>query len=116
MKVNAVDWEESFAPRYSPKQLLEMGIFGGKYFNDIRGEFPKDWFENARMVKVGEERDGKLNYYGVISSQDLGEWRKKGWLMSDDHGWMQWYFHYYQGRRLAEDIIQIKRWRSVVAR
>ncbi|MGL5315593.1 MAG: hypothetical protein ACRC92_20230 [Peptostreptococcaceae bacterium] len=117
MKVNGQNWNEEFAPRYTPKELLEMGVFGGKYFNDIKDKFPKEWFENAKMVKPGSPSDINLNYFKVKSSLKLSDWKKKDWILTDDHGWMQWYFNYYLGRRIPdEDIIQIKRWKNVITR
>lgn len=117
MEINGVSWDENFAPRYTPKEMLEMGIFGGKYFNDIKKDFPSEWFENAKMVKLGDPSDITLNYFKVISSQKLSQWQEKKWIMTDDHGWVQWYFNYYLGRRLpGEDEIQIQRWKSVIAR
>ncbi len=38
---------------YSPKKILEMGVFGGSYFGlkiKIK-EYPKSWFKNARLSK-----------------------------------------------------------------
>jgi len=100
-----------FEPRFTPKEMLEMGVFEGKYCNDCRPELPDDWFENARISDVA---DSSLNYFGVKSRQSLAHWREKGWIVGPDpRGWFQWYCRYYLGRRLPEiDARQIKRWRS----
>lgn len=102
---------EGFTPRFTPKEMLALGVFEGKYCNDCRGEFPEDWFTKAR---IGEEADAKLNHFGVKSRKPLSHWRKKGWILwPDPRGWFQWYCRYYLGRRLPEiDAIQVKRWRS----
>jgi hypothetical protein len=101
----------NFQPCYSPKEMLEMGVFEGKYCTDCRPEFPSDWFENA---KTSHHADPGLNYFGVKSRQPLSEWRRKGWIFGHDpRGWFQWYCRYFLGRRIPEiDTIQIKRWRG----
>jgi hypothetical protein len=102
-----------FKPELTPKQMLRLGIFGGKYMTDATREFPKDWFVRAKLSPHG--RDPSLNYFGVDASQPLSVWRRKGWLSPDDpRGWFQWYCRYYFGRRLpAEDARQIGRWKAM---
>lgn len=101
-----------FKPELTPKQMLALGIFGGKYMTDCRKEFPK-WFEKAKLC--AERHDPKLNLFGVNASQPLSVWRKKGWIHpADPRGWFQWYCRYYKGRRLpGYDEIQIRRWRMI---
>jgi len=105
------EFDGKFEPYYSPKKMLEMGVFEGKYCNDCHDEFPENWFKNAKVSKTA---DPGLNYFGVKSRQSLAQWRRKGWIYGPDpRGWFQWYCRYYLGRRLPEvDQIQIKRWRA----
>lgn len=105
------NFDERFSPVYTPKQMLEMGVFEGKYCNDCIDEFPKSWFVKA---KTSETPDPALNCFGVKSRQPLSVWREKGWIYGPDpRGWFQWYCRYYLGRRLPEiDTIQIKRQRA----
>ena len=105
------EFAETFRPFYTPRQMLEMGVFEGKYLSDCIGEFPADWFENA---KLSDRPNPDLNYFGVKSRQSLGVWRAKGWIYGPDPlGWFQWYCRYHMGRRLdLIDQIQIRRWRS----
>jgi len=107
------NFDPSFKPQLSPKQMLELGIFGGKYMTDCREEFPKDWFVNAKLSP--HKSDPKLNYFGVSASQPLKVWQKKGWIYPEDpRGWFQWYCRYYMGRRIFdEDDRQIKRWLAI---
>ena len=102
-----------FNPELSPKEMLELGIFGGKYMTDCRKEFPASWFKKAKLCS--KRHDPQLNYFGVNASQSLSVWRKKGWIYKDDpRGWFQWYCRYYMGRRLPEeDRRQIKRWKAI---
>lgn len=102
-----------FSPELTPKQMLAMGIFGGKYMTDCRREFPADWFVKAKLCH--QRHDPALNYFGVNASQPLSVWRLKGWIYPDDpRGWFQWYCRYYRGRRIPEeDRRQIKRWKAI---
>ncbi|HEX7724123.1 MAG TPA: hypothetical protein VF438_00055 [Candidatus Paceibacterota bacterium] len=109
-----MNFAPEFKPQLTPKELLELGIFGGKYMTDCRAEFPEDWFTNARLAQNGK-RDAALNFFGVNASQPLRIWKAKGWIYKDDpRGWFQWYCRYYMGRRIpGEDERQIKRWNAI---
>jgi hypothetical protein len=101
-----------FRPDLTPKQMLEMGVFGGKYMTDCRNEFPADWFKQAKLCH--DRHDPGLNYFGVNASQPLSVWRAKGWIYHEDpRGWFQWYCRYYMGRRCPDDERQIKRWKAM---
>jgi len=105
------DFSSEFIPAVTPKEMLQMGVFEGKYCNDCRQEFPANWFEDAKMSDLADER---LNYFGVKSRQSLSVWKQKGWILGPDpRGWFQWYCRYYLGRRIdAVDQIQIRRWKG----
>lgn len=107
------NFDPRFTPELSPKQMLALGVFGGKYMTDCGSEFPRDWFKDAKLC--AEKHDAKLNFFGVNASQPLSVWRKKGWIHpADPRGWFQWYCRYFMGRRLeAEDERQIKRWLAI---
>jgi hypothetical protein len=107
------NFDKEFKPELTPMEMLEMGIFGGKYMTDCRHEFPLSWFEHAKLCP--ERHDPKLNYFGITASQPLSVWREKGWIYEDDpRGWFQWYCRYYMGRRLPEeDNRQINRWKAI---
>ena len=107
------NFDPEFKPDLTPKEILKLGAFGGKYMTDCDKEFPKDWYKEAKLRK--EKHDPKLNFFGVNASQPLSVWRKKGWIYKDDpRGWFQWYCRYYMGRRLPEeDKRQIKRWKAM---
>lgn len=107
------NFDPEFKPELTPRQMLRLGVFGGKYMTDCRQEFPRSWFKGAKLSP--RARDPSLNFFGVDASQPLSVWRKKGWIHHDDpRGWFQWYCRYYMGRRNpAEDRRQIKRWKAI---
>jgi len=106
------NFDPNFKPDLTPKQMLELGVFGGKYMTDCGKEFPKDWFKNAKLCT--EKHNATLNFFKVNASQPLQVWRKKGWIYHEDpRGWFQWYCRYYMGRRCADDERQIKRWKAI---
>lgn len=106
------DFAADFQPDLTPKEMLRLGVFGGKYMTDCRDEFPTDWFTKAKLSP--DRADPRINYFGVAASRPLAEWRRKGWIWDEDpRGWFQWYCRYYMGRRCEDDERQIKRWRAM---
>ena len=70
------NFHPEFRPELTPKEMLELGVFCGKYMTDTRKEFPAPWFKRAKLSP--NSRDCSLNYFGVDASQPLSVWRKKG--------------------------------------
>ena len=104
-------FRSEFRPELTPKEMLELGVFGGKYLTDCQKEFPPGWFKKAKLS--ADRRRASLNFFGVNASQPLQEWRRKGWIYKEDpRGWFQWYCRYFCGRRCADDLRQIARWRA----
>jgi len=101
-----------FSPERTPQQMLQMGVFGGKYMTDCRQEFPESWFRSAKLSP--SHADFELNYFKVRASKPLSYWIEKGWIWDQDpRGWFQWYCRYYMGRRSEDDLRQIKRWKGM---
>lgn len=106
------NFDPQFLPELTPPQMLELGVFGGKYMTDCQDEFPREWFIHAKLCH--ERHDPDLNFFGVNASQPLSVWRRKGWIYEEDpRGWFQWYCRYYMGRRCPDDQRQIKRWKAI---
>jgi hypothetical protein len=107
------NFHPEFSPERTPKQMLELGVFGGKYMTDCQSEFPKSWFKNAKLSP--NKKDVSLNFFKVDASQPLKVWKSKGWIHKDDpRGWFQWYCRYYLGRRHTDDERQISRWKAII--
>lgn len=107
------NFDPEFKPQLTPSQMLELGVFGGKYMTDCQNEFPSSWFKNAKLCS--KFHDPSLNYFKINASQPLSVWRQKGWIFDQDpRGWFQWYCRYFMGRRIPpEDTRQIKRWKAM---
>ena len=106
------NFDPAFAPELTPRQMLELGVFGGKYMTDCRREFPASWFRRAKLSE--SRRDPRLNFFKVNASLPLAAWQRQGWIHAQDpRGWFQWYCRYYMGRRTSDDRRQIRRWRAI---
>jgi hypothetical protein len=106
------NFADGFRPDLTPKQMLRLGVFGGRYLTDCRGEFPASWFTHAKLSPG--RRQSSLNYFKVNASQSLAVWRRNHWIHPQDpRGWFQWYCRYYTGRRSGDDARQIRRWRAI---
>lgn len=101
-----------FKPELTPKQMLKMGVFGGKYMTDCKDEFPNDWYEDAKLCH--EFHDPNINFFKINASKPLSYWKDKGWIHPQDpRGWFQWYCRYFMGRRSDDDGRQIRRWKAI---
>jgi hypothetical protein len=127
------NFDPEFKPAFTPQQMLEMGVFEGRYINTALLEFGKEIFMTAlKKGKLSPQgANPAINKFGVKSRLSLTEWEEYGWVPNryhavssrypilstshnpDKHGWFIWYLRYYMGRRIPElDIIQIKRWKA----
>jgi len=69
------NFDPEFKPELTPKQMLEFGVFGGKYMTDCKKEFPGSWFAQAKLSP--KKSDDSLNFFKVHASKPLSYWRQK---------------------------------------
>lgn len=116
------DFDPGFRPQVSPRRMLQLGVFEGKYLNDCVLELPREWYAGAlrRGRLCPGAPDPARNCFGLKSRLSLRHWRREGWIPAapgdrDVRGWFQWYCRYWLGRRQpAVDQVQIARWRAFV--
>lgn len=63
------NFHAGFEPQLTPKEMLKLGVFGGRYMTDCTAEFPDDWFEHARLCH--ERHDPELNFFKINASLPL---------------------------------------------
>lgn len=115
-----------FKPNLTPREIFELGSFGGTYWRPIKSKFykrklrnkhkkyPKSWWQNInenKLVRDFEDYDVNINKYKVSCGSTLQDWENANWIhKSHPYGWMQWYCDFYNGDRCDDDERQIKRW------
>jgi hypothetical protein len=95
-----------FRPNLTPKEVLQMGSFGGTYFRpitskvtgesykDVWKELPADWLEglDIKTQIASKTYDKSLNRYKETCGGDLEMWESSGWISNiDPYGWFMWY-------------------------
>lgn len=121
-KIYFSDYPE-FAPNLTPKQIFQLGSFGGTYWRPIYSKVTKKHYKNAHHEFASwwkgipesdlssTKCDLSVNRYGVKSGTTLQYWESKKWIKEQDpYGWVQWYCRFYKGRRTKDDKRQIARW------
>ena len=119
-----------FMPNLTPRQIFEMGSFGGTYWRPITSsitnkkyknehlKFPKKWWKNIDdSMLISSKYNIEINKYKVFCGSSLEDWENSGWIKKyDPYGWVQWYCNFFSGRRgktpeeIEYDKYQISRW------
>jgi hypothetical protein len=116
-----------FTPNLTPKEIFELGSFGGTYWRPIKSIFYKTCLKNKhkkysclkdiqddKLIRPFDEYDKTINKYGTKVGTTLQFWEKKGWMdKKDPYGWVQWYCEFYSGRRSKDDNRQISRFNKL---
>ena len=115
-----------FRPNLTPKEIFQLGSFGGTYWRPIYSgitkknytnkhkKYPKNWWKGLEKNKLSSSKcDISINKYKVKVGTSLKFWEKKGWIHKDHpYGWIQWYCDFYLGKRSSDDKRQIDRWKK----
>ena len=115
-----------FRPNLTPKEIFELGSFGGTYwrpiyssvtnqnYSNMHKKYPKSWWKNVpetRLTKPWDNYDKSINKYKVKVGTTLEFWEEKKWITKyHPYGWMHWYCDFYNGERSPDDERQIDRW------
>lgn len=120
----------TFRPNLSPKDIFELGSFGGTYWRPIKSQITgkthtkshikfNKWFKNIpneHLTRAFEDYDKSINKYKVKVGTTLEFWEDKGWIKAQDpYGWVEWYCHFFNGRRTSDDERQIDRWAGIAS-
>ena len=105
-----------FIPNYSPKEMIEMGVFGGTYFNreSYREMIHPEVFSGSQSKYNLEEKDGSVNFFKVLAGNSREWWEARNLIRHEynTEGWFQWYCRFYYGRRCGDDKREILRWKN----
>jgi hypothetical protein len=120
------DYRE-FLPNLSPRQIFNLGSFGGTYWRPIHSgvtrkkhinihhKYPKSWWKGLEENKLSHTKyDKSKNRYKVKVGTSLKFWENKKWINKNNpYGWMHWYCDFYNGKRGNDDRRQIDRWKKL---
>jgi hypothetical protein len=115
-----------FRPNVSPKEMFEMGSFGGtywrpiysnitkKHYKNLHHNYPTSWWRNVpedHLTRQWKDYDKNINKYKVKVGTTLEFWEDNGWITKyDPYGWVMWYCGFFMGNRGPDDERQIARW------
>lgn len=114
-----------FVPNLTPRQIFEMGSFGGTYWRPIYSSITKTNYKNIHKKypffnSISDDKlcqsnyNKKVNKYNCKVGTTLEFWEGKQWITKyNPYGWVHWYCDFFMGRRCPDDERQIKRWSSL---
>ena len=124
-----------FRPNVSPKEMFQLGSFGGTYWRPIHSAvnkthyknihlgYPDNWWKglttkkNNKLTLSWDKYDKTINRYNVKVGQTLEEWENNNWISKyHPYGWVHWYCDFFIGNRSPDDRRQIDRWVGIASK
>ena len=114
-----------FIPNLTPRQMFQLGSFGGTYWRPIYSSVTKKHYKNIHLKypfwsNIPEEHlsaseyDTNINKYKCKVGTSLEFWEEKEWITKyNPYGWVHWYCDFCMGRRTPDDERQINRWKRL---
>ncbi len=120
-----------FRPNITPRQIFELGSFGGTYWRPIYSDVTKKQYKNVhhqnypklcsgipenKLSRNWDDYDIDINKYKVKVGTTLEFWQDSDWIKkSHPYGWVHWYCDFYYNyqdpnRDTSDDSRQIQRW------
>lgn len=113
-----------FKPNLTPKEIFELGSFGGTYWRPIHSSVTGKSYKNKhkkynwshtipdnKLTVDWDNYDKNINNYKVKVGTTLEFWEQQNWITKHHpYGWVQWYCDFYEGARGEDDERQISRW------
>ena len=111
-----------FVPNLTPRQIFQMGSFGGTYWRPIYSQITNKSYKNVHKkypywsgiseeCLSSSEYDIERNKYKCKVGTSLEFWEGKQWITKyNPYGWVHWYCDFCMGRRTPDDERQISRW------
>ena len=114
-----------FQPNLTPRQIFQLGSFGGTYWRPIHSEITGKSYSNIHKKYpfwsgipkdhlASSDYDLKKNKYKCTVGTSLEFWEGKNWITKyNPYGWVHWYCDFCMGRRCPDDERQVGRWKRM---
>jgi len=108
-----------FNPYYTPREILELGVFNGTYFFKyaLRSGLPDELFDKLPESRYNlSQPDANVNYFKALTVQRRrDDFIPNALRLLATAGWLMWYCRFYYGKTTnTEDAYRIKQWKDEI--